>query len=131
MDLDDVVNVISCWVDQSIQLSSVYDWVQIFENKGAVMGCSNPHPHCQIWACKFLPNEPKLKHDNQLKYFQTFKRPMLVDYVNRELDKSERVVCQNDHWLVLVPFWAVWPYETMLLPKRHVQRLQVIPERET
>lgn len=121
----DVIAVINCWISQSIELSKIYDWIQIFENKCAIMGCSNPHPHCQIWACKFLPNEPKMKHENQRTFYEKFKKPMLIEYIEEELKRKERIVCQNENWVVLVPFWAVWPYETMLLPKRHILRLQV------
>lgn len=87
------------------------------------MGCSNPHPHCQIWASSFLPNEPRKKDEMQKAYFQKHGSPLLVDYLRQELAKQERVVIETEHWLALVPFWAVWPYETMLLPKRHVTRL--------
>lgn len=76
------------WIDQVVELGLVYEWVQIFENKGAVMGCSNPHPHCQIWASSFLPNEPRIKDEKQRDYYTNHGRPMLLDYVNRELEKN-------------------------------------------
>ena len=76
------------WIEQLVELGAKYNWVQIFENKGAVMGCSNPHPHCQIWASTFIPNEGRIKDIHQREYFQRHKRPMLLDYVNAELEKQ-------------------------------------------
>lgn len=123
MSQPEVETVIDEWALQTEQLGQTYTWVQVFENKGAIMGCSNPHPHCQIWASSFLPNEPRLKDKSQRAYLEKTGKPLLVDYVSRELKKNERTVLVSDHWVALVPFWAVWPYETMLVPKRHVTRL--------
>lgn len=123
MSVDQVLAVIEEWVRQTLELGLKYHWVQIFENRGAMMGCSNPHPHCQIWSSTFLPHEPKLKDKTQREYFQKHKSPMLVDYARREMHSGERVVFQNEEWLVVVPYWAVWPFETLLLPKRHIRRL--------
>ena len=71
-----------------IQLGSTYEWVQIFENKGEIMGCSNPHPHCQVWASSFIPNEARIKDLNQLKYYEKYGHPLLMDYMRRELEKK-------------------------------------------
>uniref|UniRef100_A0A1B6IQJ7 Galactose-1-phosphate uridylyltransferase n=1 Tax=Homalodisca liturata TaxID=320908 RepID=A0A1B6IQJ7_9HEMI len=114
--------VIDKWVDETAELGKNHDWVQIFENKGAIMGCSNPHPHCQIWASSFIPNEPRIKDGNLLNYYKNHGRPLLIDYMEQEIEKEERVVVSNHDWVVVVPFWAVWPYETMVLPKSYVQR---------
>ncbi|KAG8328755.1 hypothetical protein J6590_102344, partial [Homalodisca vitripennis] len=114
--------VIDKWVDETAELGKNHDWVQIFENKGAIMGCSNPHPHCQIWASSFIPNEPRIKDGNLLNYYKKHGRPLLIDYMEQEIEKEERVVVSNHDWVVVVPFWAVWPYETMVLPKSYVQR---------
>lgn len=100
-----------------------YTWVQIFENKGAAMGCSNPHPHCQIWACSFMPNEPKIKEHHLVDYFQKHGRPLLDDYVQRELVKRERIVIENPDWLVVVPYWAAWPFETVLISRNKNKRI--------
>ncbi|KAG8535817.1 hypothetical protein GDO81_027708, partial [Engystomops pustulosus] len=97
---------------------------QIFENKGAMMGCSNPHPHCQIWASNFLPNEARTEDWTQREYLERHGTPMLLEYGRLEEERKERLVLSNDHWLVLVPYWAVWPFQTLLLPRRHVTRLQ-------
>ncbi|XP_075990082.1 galactose-1-phosphate uridylyltransferase [Anticarsia gemmatalis] len=116
MTVDEILAVIEQWVNQIVELGRRYTWVQIFENKGAVMGCSNPHPHCQIWASSFLPNEPRVKERTQKEYYLQHKRPMLADYLKQEMEKKERIVVQNAEWVALVPYWAVWPYETILLP---------------
>ncbi|XP_071844567.1 galactose-1-phosphate uridylyltransferase-like [Apostichopus japonicus] len=126
----EVEEVIRKWADIISDLGAKYEWVQIFENKGAVMGCSNPHPHCQVWASNFMPNEPRIKDTNQRNYFQKHGKVLLVDYVNLELERKERIVVENSSWLVVVPYWATWPYETMLLPKRHILRLSDLTEAE-
>lgn len=128
MTLDEIGAVIDRWIEEYNSLGQKYNWVQIFENKGAIMGCSNPHPHCQIWASSFLPNEPRVKDVNQREYFEKYGRPMLMDYMARELDNKERTVVENDAWVAVVPYWAVWPYEMMILPKRHVQRFTDLNE---
>lgn len=114
------------WIRQMQELGEKYLWVQIFENRGAMMGCSNPHPHCQIWASSFMPNDPALKDFHQREYFEKHGRPMLQDYVQKELQKKERIVFENEEWAILVPYWAVWPFETMVLPKRQVQRFTAL-----
>ena len=86
------------------------------------------HPHGQIWASDTLPNEPGKEDARQKEYFQKNGRPLLMDYLQRELEQKERLFCENEHWAVLVPFWALWPYETLLLPKVHVPSMDVLPE---
>src|SRR5690606_24953210 len=88
-----------------------------FENKGQVMGCSNPHPHGQIWATHGMPTEISREDERQRDYHATHKRTLLSDYLSLELRKKERVVCENDHWVCLVPWWAKWPFETMLIAR--------------
>ncbi|MBK2356518.1 UDP-glucose--hexose-1-phosphate uridylyltransferase [Francisella hispaniensis] len=114
---EDIAKVIDLWASEVANLSKKYQWVQVFENKGSIMGCSNPHPHGQIWACDFLPTEAQKEHQTQLEYFEKHQSNMLLDYVNREINEKDRIVYQNDDWLIVVPFWATWPYETLLLPK--------------
>lgn len=115
--------IIQTWIAEQLTLSQHYPWVQVFENKGAVMGCSNPHPHGQIWANSFIPNEIA-REDVQLQsYFAQYKRNLLVDYVAREMAQGERIVVETEYWLAVVPYWAVWPFETLLLPKSQVARL--------
>jgi UDPglucose--hexose-1-phosphate uridylyltransferase len=123
MALADIRGVIDVWADQVTELGQRYRWVQVFENKGAMMGSSNPHPHGQIWAGDALPNEPSKEARRQLAYFSEHGRPLLEDYVELEAERQERVVAENRHWLVVTPYWAVWPFETLLLPRRHVPRL--------
>lgn len=119
-EIEDVIDV---WQAQLNELGQQYQWVQIFENKGAAMGCSNPHPHGQIWANRFLPNEVAREDENQRKYYEKHGSVLLVDYAKRELEQKERVVVETAHWVAVVPYWAVWPFETLLLPKAHVKRL--------
>merc|ERR1711892_384063 len=117
MSQAEILEVINTWVAEMGSLGQKYKWVQIFENKGAAMGCSNPHPHCQIWASSFLPNEAMVKDRNMKEYMDKYKTNLLMDYAKQEDDKKERLVVVNDDWLGLVPYWAVWPYETMILPR--------------
>ena len=118
-----IEGVVDTWCEQSAELGLKHRWVQVFENKGAVMGCSNPHPHGQIWATSFVPELPAAEDQCQRAYFAEQGRPMLLDVAEREAD-SERVVVKTDHWLAIVPYWAAWPFETLLLPRFPVQRLE-------
>ena len=130
MSLPEVHKVVETWVAQSAELGARYTWVQIFENKGAAMGCSNPHPHGQVWAGNFIPNEIAVEDLNQALYRCKYGSPLLFDYALMESATAKRVVIQNEHWLVVIPFWAVWPFEVLLLPRRHVLRLQDLSQRE-
>ncbi len=131
MDIPQIQSVIATWQKEAEELGRRYQWVQIFENKGALMGCSNPHPHGQIWASNFLPNEIAKEDLYQNNYHKTHRSPLLLDYVYDELQKKERVVFENASWVVLVPFWAVWPFETMLLPKIPFRNLlQLTPSQQ-
>lgn len=116
--------VIDVWAEQSAELSRDFRWVQVFENKGAVMGCSNPHPHGQIWAGTDLPNEPAKELATQTAYYREHGRTMLLDYAEQELRDGSRVVEVNEDWLVVVPYWATWPFETLLLPRHPACRIQ-------
>ena len=119
----EIRRVVDVWAEQILELGQRYRWVQIFENKGAAMGASNPHPHGQVWAIDTLPNEPFKEDRQQRAYLGEHGRPMLVEYAELEADRQERVVVENDHWMAVVPFWATWPFETLLLPRRHVPHL--------
>ncbi|MDZ7857877.1 MAG: UDP-glucose--hexose-1-phosphate uridylyltransferase [Sphaerotilus sp.] len=123
LSLAAIGGVIDTWCEQSAELGRTHPWVQVFENKGALMGCSQPHPHGQIWATGHLPNEAATEDREQRAYFAAHGRPMLLDYVQREAASGERVVVQTEHWLAVVPYWATWPFETLLLPRFAVQRL--------
>lgn len=116
MNHNEILKIVQLWAEQYHQLSN-YKYVQIFENKGAIQGCSNPHPHGQIWASDFIPQEIEKELKNQLEYFKKHNSNLLDDYLKRELAKKERVVYESDFWVVLVPFWAFWPFETIVLPK--------------
>ncbi|MCL4266354.1 MAG: UDP-glucose--hexose-1-phosphate uridylyltransferase [Anaerolineae bacterium] len=130
MELPDIRGVVDTWAAQTAELGQTYRWVQVFENKGAIMGCSNPHPHGQIWALDVLPNEPFKEDVNQRKYWEEHGRPLLLDYEQLETAVGERVVVQNGAWTAVVPYWAIWPYEILLLPRRHVLRLPDLTDAE-
>ena len=118
-----IEQVIDTWVDQTAELGRKYRWVQVFENKGAVMGCSNPHPHGQIWATDFLPNEAQKEDVRQRAYHEQHGSPMLLDYAQREVESGERTVVLTDQWIAVVPYWATWPFETLVLPRFAVSRM--------
>jgi UDPglucose--hexose-1-phosphate uridylyltransferase len=123
LGLPAIGRVIDAWCAQTAELGDRYAWVQVFENKGAIMGCSQPHPHGQIWATDFLPNEPAAEDVQQRAHFAQHGRPLLIDVAEHEAAAAERIVVQTEHWLAVVPYWAVWPFETLLLPRFTVQRL--------
>ena len=123
LPVDEVRIVINTWADQVTELAQTYRWVQVFENKGIAMGASNPHPHGQIWAEDVLPNEVATEDHHQRQYYAGHGSPLLVDYAALEAGEGERVIVENDDWLAVVPYWAVWPFEALLLPRRHVLRL--------
>ncbi len=123
MAVTEIRQVVDMWAEQAADLGQRYRWVQIFENKGAVMGCSNPHPHGQVWGENIVPNEPAKEERRQRAYFEAHNSPLLVDYANLETAQQQRIVVKNDHWLAVVPYWAIWPFEILLLPRRHVLRL--------
>ncbi|GAC22612.1 MAG: UDP-glucose--hexose-1-phosphate uridylyltransferase [Alteromonadaceae bacterium] len=109
--------VVQTWRDQVAELSKDHAWVQVFENKGAAMGCSNPHPHGQVWANDFIPNEVRKADVNQRAYFDKHNSSLLLDYAQKESASGERTVVETDHWIAVVPYWAAWPFETLLMPK--------------
>ncbi|NND74452.1 MAG: UDP-glucose--hexose-1-phosphate uridylyltransferase [Ilumatobacter sp.] len=131
MDLDEIGVVIELWQSQLAELLEEYQYVQLFETRGAISGSSNPHPHGQIWASKFLPNEVVVELDAQRRYRAEHGSKLLVDYAEQEVDSGERVIVQNDHWLIAVPFWAYWPYETIVLPRRPIGSLLDLTTDET
>jgi UDPglucose--hexose-1-phosphate uridylyltransferase len=126
-----IAAVVDCWCAEAADLGSRHAWVQIFENKGAIMGCSNPHPHGQIWATDMMPQLPATEHRTQGQWWQDHGRAMLLEVAEREAG-GPRSVIETDSWLAIVPYWAKWPFETLLLPRFPVQRLPELtaPQRE-
>jgi UDPglucose--hexose-1-phosphate uridylyltransferase len=124
--------VIDLWTKEfeSLAANPVIKYIQIFENKGEIMGCSNPHPHGQIWSQCSLPLEISKETTQQKKYFEQKGSSLLTDYIAIELKQQERIVLENEHFVALVPFWAVWPYETMIISKRHIQTLSQFTQEE-
>jgi UDPglucose--hexose-1-phosphate uridylyltransferase len=122
MPVGEVRRVIDTWAEQTSELGADYAWVQVFENRGVAMGASNPHPHGQIWAGSALPNEAGRERETQRRHLSATGRRLLVDYAAQE-QGGPRAVVENDDWLIVVPFWAVWPFETLTLPKKPASRL--------
>jgi len=125
MDVASLRKVVDAWTEEYKFLGGLpyIGYVQIFENKGAMNGCSNAHPHGQIWATEYIPEFPQRELANLKNYYLKNKRHMLEDYVKMEMEKKERIVCENDSFLCLVPFWAVWPFESMVIAKKRVPSL--------
>ena len=132
MDMQDIFEVVETWINQYKELGEMEDinHIQIFENKGDIMGNSNPHPHGQIWAQKTIPVEPLKKTYQQKKYFEEKNSGLLADYLKIELQKNERIVYENKHFVIIVPFWATWPYETMIIPKRMMEDISKMTNEE-
>ncbi|HWQ09149.1 MAG TPA: UDP-glucose--hexose-1-phosphate uridylyltransferase [Holophaga sp.] len=121
----EIEDVIATWTEETRVLGETpgIRYVQVFENKGELMGCSNPHPHSQIWATEHLPNEPAKELVQQADYLHRYARCLLEDYAREELQRKERVVVVNDDWVALVPFWAMWPFETLVVPRKSLHTL--------
>lgn len=121
MSAGDIRNVVDAWVDQYLELGSIdfVNYVQIFENRGEMMGASNPHPHGQIWATESVPEQPAKEISAQRDHSQGKGTCLLCDYLKLESERAERIVFENEFFMVLVPFWAVWPFETMIISKQH------------
>jgi UDPglucose--hexose-1-phosphate uridylyltransferase len=122
LSIAEVEGVIDCWCTETAALGARYSWVQVFENKGAMMGCSNPHPHGQIWATDYIPTMPATESRTQADWFDQHDAPMLLQLAERE-SGGPRVVVETELWLAIVPYWAKWPFETLLIPRFSVKRL--------
>jgi UDPglucose--hexose-1-phosphate uridylyltransferase len=120
LSVAEILPVVHTWKDEYTSLSQQFNCVHIFENKGEIMGCSQPHPHGQIWAHQHYSTEIEKENTAQQKYFDTHHRAMLADYLAQELKDQKRIVCENVSWVALVPYWAKWPFETILLQKRQI-----------
>ncbi|MBD0835779.1 UDP-glucose--hexose-1-phosphate uridylyltransferase [Aestuariibaculum suncheonense] len=129
----EIEQVVLEWQNQYKELgdNDLINYVQIFENKGAVMGCSNPHPHGQIWSQTTLPNEVEKKDTQQRNYFKEHQKSILGTYLTQELEQQERIIFENDGFVVLIPFWAVWPFETMIVPKKHQTNISEMTGEDT
>jgi len=132
MDLADLRCVIDAWVEQYQELSAMpfINSVQIFENRGTMMGASNPHPHCQIWAARSLPNETVKEISSLREYANDHESCLLCDYLRTETEENERLVCENEAFAALVPFWAVWPFEILIISRRHATGIDQLSDAE-
>ncbi|PAU95585.1 galactose-1-phosphate uridylyltransferase [Aliifodinibius salipaludis] len=132
MEVSQIRDVVDLWTREYIQLGErdYINYVQIFENKGEIMGCSNPHPHGQIWAQDTIPDEPAKELTRQSEYYKKHGNTLLSDYLDLELERDERVVVSNEHFAVVVPYWAFWPFETLLISRRPFGRFTDMTEAE-
>ncbi|MDP9038749.1 MAG: galactose-1-phosphate uridylyltransferase, partial [Acidobacteriota bacterium] len=122
MAVPDIASVVDAWADETAVLGQLpyINHVQIFENRGPMMGASNPHPHCQVWATEHIPDQPLRELASLSAYREEHSRCLLCDYVLTETRQAQRIVCGNEDFIAVVPFWAVWPFETLVLPRRHL-----------
>ncbi|MBN2570554.1 MAG: UDP-glucose--hexose-1-phosphate uridylyltransferase [Ignavibacteriales bacterium] len=125
MESKDIINVVDVWQNEFIELSKMrnINYIQIFENKGELMGCSNPHPHCQIWAQESIPTLPMKETKCMKDYFSKKRNCLLCDYIEVEKKAGERIIYENDDFILLIPFWATWPFELLIVSKRHIKDL--------
>ena len=132
LGLAQIKKVIDIWQKEYIDIGSLdyINYVQIFENKGSVMGCSNPHPHGQIWAQESIPAEPSKECLQQKMYYDKNRKSLLSVYLEKEMEKKERILIMNKDFVVVCPFWGVWPFETMVISKRHIQNIGHMTEGE-
>jgi UDPglucose--hexose-1-phosphate uridylyltransferase len=132
MSPSEIRALVDTWIQefQNLAPNPGINYVQIFENRGLMMGCSNPHPHGQIWATSTIPNEPRKEQEAFAAYQKQHGTCLLCDYIRIEEASGDRVVCGNEHFLAVVPFWAVWPYEILVLSKRHVADMGALDEKE-
>ena len=132
METPDLRRVVDAWAEQWQELSNhpFINYVQIFENRGAMMGASNPHPHGQIWASSSIPDEPAKEQAAQQSHRKWHGSCLLCRYLSLEQKSGERSVCENEHFAVMVPFWAIWPFETILIPRRHAASLADLSSQE-
>ena len=133
MEVSEIEKVVKVWQKEYTELgkNDTINYIQIFENKGAVMGCSNPHPHGQIWSQSTLPNEVEKKDNMQRTYYHKNNSSLLGDYLQQELDLQERIIYENSDFVVFTPFWAIWPFETMIAPKRHCSHIAELSPNES
>lgn len=132
MPVADIRKLVDLWTSQYLELGNMEDinHVQIFENKGEIMGCSNPHPHGQIWAQRSIPDEVRIESERMREYFEKTGRTLLGDYCRVEQERGERIICENEGFVALVPFWANWPFETLVLSKRRVSHIGEMTDEE-
>jgi UDPglucose--hexose-1-phosphate uridylyltransferase len=132
LEISEIKKIVNVWQKEYNEIGSLdyINYVQIFENKGRVMGCSNPHPHGQIWAQASIPVEPAKEWLYQKKYYDNNGKSLLSVYMEKEMEKEERMLIENNDFVVICPFWGVWPFETMVISKRHFQDISLMSEEE-
>jgi len=128
MDTGQIRTVVDLWASQTASLGQQFKWVQVFENRGAAMGASNPHPHGQIWSGDAIPREAEKEDATSRRHFDATGKRLLLDYADQE-SGGLRELASDDDWIVLVPYWAAWPFETLIIPRRPVSRLPDLDDR--
>ncbi|GAC30793.1 UDP-glucose--hexose-1-phosphate uridylyltransferase [Brumicola pallidula] len=131
LSVNEISKVVTTWQQQFIDLSSRYSCIHIFENKGEIMGCSQPHPHGQIWAHNHRSTEIQAEDEHQLAFYEEHKRGLLAVYIEKEQTEQQRIVIENEHWIVVVPYWAKWPFETLLICKDTVQTIAQLDDSQS
>lgn len=126
MTAEEIFHVVQTWKKEYSELSKVYACIHIFENKGDVMGCSQPHPHGQIWAHSHYSSEVEKENLRLADYFKQHKRDLLGDYIEQEKQDNKRIVCENEEWICVVPYWAKWPFETILIAKAPLRSFSML-----
>lgn len=132
MSVKEIVLIIRLWQEEYKKIGSLktINHIQIFENKGKIMGCSNLHPHGQVWAQESIPTETLRKQHHQKEYYMRNNSSLLLNYIEQELKIGTRIICQNNSFVALIPFWAIWPYETMIIPKKHYRNILELSKKE-
>lgn len=125
LSIPQITDVVLLWQKEYSNMGRLknINYIQIFENKGAVMGCSNPHPHGQIWAQESLPTEVLKKQQKQEEYWSIHHKSLLLTYISQETEQNKRIIAQNEAFIAMVPYWAAWPFEVMILPLNHYQHI--------
>lgn len=132
MEVEEIRKIVQLWKQEYEELGGTpnINYVQIFENKGDMMGCSNSHPHGQIWSQRSIPTEIQKKSKHFRDYWEQHKRSLLQDYLEQEMELDERILEKNDHFVALIPYWAVWPYEAMIIPRKHYAHIGLLNKEE-
>jgi UDPglucose--hexose-1-phosphate uridylyltransferase len=128
----EIKKIVDLWVEEFNELGSksFINYVQIFENKGSIMGCSNPHPHGQIWAQESIPDIPRREDDLQKQYYRNNQKTLLGEYLRYELELKERILISSEHFVALVPYWATWPFESIIISRRNISTISKLTEEE-
>ncbi|REL30672.1 UDP-glucose--hexose-1-phosphate uridylyltransferase [Thalassotalea euphylliae] len=130
LSVDELTKVVTTWRENYQELASKFANIHIFENKGEIMGCSQPHPHGQIWAHQHASSEIAKENSQQADYYARHQTPLLANYIDKEVADGSRVICSNEHWIAVVPFWAAWPFETLVVAREDIRQFGQINDQQ-